>query len=62
VSLVSDEVEVRSYGDFAVVTGRGNLETYGKEYRPMRFTHVWRWQNGKWTLVAAHESTTSHSR
>jgi len=63
-TLVSDELEPRLYGDFAVVMGRGNLEEMQLErrgFRQVRFTHVWIWRDGRWRMVAAHESLVPKS-
>ncbi len=57
LALASDELEVRVYGNFAVVTGRVNQENIGtqdRNYRQIRFTHVWLWRDARWQLVAAH--------
>lgn len=56
VSMRIDEIKVRPFGDWAIVTGR--TEAAG-QYRgesakvTLRFTDVFAYQNGKWQVVAS---------
>jgi ketosteroid isomerase-like protein len=63
LQLAADELEVSAYGPFAIVTGRGNLERVRRDerdFRQVRFTHVWMWRDGQWQMVSAHESVVGH--
>jgi ketosteroid isomerase-like protein len=59
------EVEVRVYGDAAVVTGR-MLQKFilgGIKYaNDLRFTSVYAKRKGKWLLVSAHTSSVAARR
>jgi ketosteroid isomerase-like protein len=58
-SAVSDELKVRVYGDAAVVTYRmaANGQYKGKDnsYK-FRWTDTWIRKDGRWQVVAAHQS------
>ena len=58
-SWVLADIEVRVYGDAAVVSGRDTIkETYkGEDVSSQnRWTHTWVKRAGRWQCVAAHSS------
>ena len=58
-SIITDEVQVRSYGNTAVETGHSTMngQDRGKAVpRDNRFTRVWVKQQGHWQLVLNHYS------
>jgi ketosteroid isomerase-like protein len=58
-SLVNDEIEVRVYGDTAVVTARGTAKGryQGKDASgQFRYTRVWVKRQGQWQAVAAQST------
>ena len=58
-SIITDDVQVRVYGNTAVETGRSTMigQDKGKVVpRDNRFTRVWVKQQGRWRLVANHYS------
>ena len=58
-SILTDEVQVRIYGNTAVETGRSTMngQDRGKAVpRDNRFTRVWVKQQGHWQLVLNHYS------
>jgi hypothetical protein len=61
--LVNSDTTVRSYGNFAVVTGMYHEKgiSKGKTYeRRGRFTDTWMNQNGTWLCVASQSTLISH--
>jgi ketosteroid isomerase-like protein len=59
-SIITDDVEVRVYGNAAVETGRSTMigQDKGKPVpRDNRFTRVWIKQGAHWRLVANHYSS-----
>ena len=58
-SYVNADVEVRIFGDAAVVTGRNTTQGY-RDDRPftiqIRFTHVWVFEQGRWRRAAFHDT------
>ena len=54
-----ESMEVRLYGNTAVLAAVAAVETSQKGGKPnpvrLRFIHVWVWQQGRWQLVA-HQS------
>jgi ketosteroid isomerase-like protein len=59
-SIITDDVQVRVYGNAAVETGRSTMigEDKGKAVpRDNRFTRVWIKQQGRWRLVSNHYSS-----
>ena len=59
-SIITDDVQVRVYGNTAVETGRSTMigQDRGKTVpRDNRFTRVWIRQHGRWRLVSNHYST-----
>jgi ketosteroid isomerase-like protein len=59
-SIVTDDVQVRVYGNAAVETGRSTMigQDKGKTVpRENRFTRVWIKQGAHWRLVANHYSS-----
>lgn len=58
-AIDNHDVEVRRYGDTAIVTGRTVQHGEGEQgpFRgAFRFTRVWVLRNGDWRLVASHSS------
>src|SRR5256886_13418598 len=58
-SIITDDVQVRVYGNTAVETGLSTMigQDQGKTVaRDTRFTRVWVKQQGRWRLVANHYS------
>lgn len=58
-AIDNHDVEVRRYGDTAVVTGRTVQHGVGEQgpfSGAFRFTRVWVMQDGQWRLVASHSS------
>jgi ketosteroid isomerase-like protein len=58
-SIITDDVQVRVYGNTAVETGRSTMigQDKGKAVpRDNRFTRVWIKQQGRWQLVSNHYS------
>jgi uncharacterized protein (TIGR02246 family) len=58
-SIITDDVQVRVYGNTAVETGRSTMIGQDKEKavpRDNRFTRVWIKQQGRWRLVSNHYS------
>lgn len=55
-SLISDQLNVRVFGDAAVVTGRTTVTTKGDrpETVRLRFTDVFIRRDGRWLVVASH--------
>jgi len=59
-SIITDDVQVRVYGNTAVETGRSTMngQDNGQTVpRDTRFTRVWVKQQGRWRLVANHYSS-----
>ena len=59
-SIITDDVQVRVYGNAAVETGRSTMigQDKGKTVpRHNRFTRVWIKQGAQWRLVANHYSS-----
>ena len=59
-SIITDDVQVRVYGNTAVETGRSTMIGQDKGTtvpRDNRFTRVWIKQHGRWRLVSNHYST-----
>ena len=54
-----ESMDVRLYGNAAVVTATAQIETSQKGAKPtpahLRFIHLWIFQNGRWQMVA-HQS------
>lgn len=57
--LEHENMDVRLYGDTAVVAATAQIATASKGGAPspahLRFLHVWVWKSGRWQL-AAHQS------
>jgi ketosteroid isomerase-like protein len=52
-----DDIDVRSFGDWAVVTGRSHVRgRYQGEVKnaTLRFTDVFAHRDGRWQIVASH--------
>jgi hypothetical protein len=59
VSYVVDDMQVRLYGNTAVVTGRATTTSRGKDREVIgksRFTDVFVKRDGRWQIVAGHSS------
>src|SRR5881275_1337294 len=59
-SIITDDVQVRVYGNTAVETGRSTMIGQDKNKvvpRDNRFTRVWVKQKGSWRLVSNHYSS-----
>jgi ketosteroid isomerase-like protein len=57
----NEQVDVRGYGDWAVVLVRSSWLADGKRVgEPYQATHVWAKREGVWRLVAAHISQVTH--
>ncbi len=59
VSYVAEDMQVRLYGDTAVVIGRAITTTRGKDREIVgksRFTDVFVRRGGRWQIVAGHSS------
>jgi len=58
-SYANADVEVRIFGNAAVVTGRNSTQGY-RDDRPftiqIRFTHVWVFEQGQWRRAAFHDT------
>ena len=58
-SMVADDIKVRSYGNFAVVTGRNvtRARFKGRDVSgTYRWTDTWHNRDGRWVCVASHGS------
>ena len=56
VSMQIDDINVRAFGDWAIVTGRTNAagEYQGEVVEvTLRFTDVFAYRNGRWQVVAS---------
>jgi hypothetical protein len=53
-SATIEVMSVRSYGDFAVVTGRTTFVVGGSSPLTVRFTDVFVRRDGRWQVVASH--------
>ncbi len=53
-SLSCQDVEIRLFGDTAVVHARTVYETSDGKPGAGRYTDIWRKQDGRWQAVAAH--------
>jgi ketosteroid isomerase-like protein len=62
LSHTTSDLDVRTFGDAAVIIGRGNLRASweGEEFQGNdRFTEVWVRREGKWSCVSTHTSRLS---
>ena len=53
-SLSCEDVEIRVFGDTAVIHARTVYETSDGRSGSGRYTDIWHKQNGRWLAVAAH--------
>lgn len=56
VSMQIDDINIRPFGDWAIVTGRTNAagEYHGEVAKvALRFTDVFAYRNGRWQIVAS---------
>lgn len=51
--LTSDNLEIRFFGDVAIIHGRTRYTAAGAA-KSGRYTDVWQRQNGEWLCVSAH--------
>ena len=56
LSISSQDVKVRVFGETAIVTGRGVPKTQQEELPELRFTVVFVHRGNSWQMVAAHLS------
>jgi ketosteroid isomerase-like protein len=62
VSMQIDDINVRPFGDWAIVTGRTNAagEYQGEVAKvTLRFTDVFAYRNGRWQVVASQATLLS---
>jgi ketosteroid isomerase-like protein len=52
--LSAHEVQVRIFGDVAIIHARTSYTTADGEHRNGRYTDVWARRDGKWLAVSAH--------
>jgi ketosteroid isomerase-like protein len=52
--LSAHEVQVRIFGDVAIIHARTSYTTAAGEHRNGRYTDVWARRDGKWLAVSAH--------
>ena len=52
--LVTEDVQVRLFGDVAIIHARTRYTTATGEQRQGRYTDVWARQDGRWRAVSAH--------
>src|SRR5215213_4773426 len=52
--LVAEDVQVRLFGDLALIHARTRYRTADGEERQGRYTDVWARRDGKWLAIAAH--------
>lgn len=53
-SLVCEDVEIRLFGDVAIIHARTVYETSDGRPGAGRYTDIWQKTNGRWLAVAAH--------
>lgn len=53
-SLTAHDVEIRMFGDIAIIHARTSYTTADGRQGAGRYTDVWARQNGKWLCVSAH--------
>ena len=64
-SLVTDDVQVRLYGDAAVVTGRAVIKATSRGQAlggAFRYTDVWVKRRGRWQTVVSHATRLPEPR
>lgn len=52
--LVADEVQIRLFGDVAIIHGRTRYRTADAVAHQGRYTDVWARREGSWRAVSAH--------
>lgn len=52
--LEPQQVEIRLFGDLAIIHAETRYRTSAGEHRRGRYTDVWARRDGKWLAVAAH--------
>ena len=52
--LAAEDVEIRLFGDVAIIHARTRYRTQAAEERQGRYTDIWVRQDGTWRAVAAH--------
>src|SRR5437762_13509602 len=53
-NLAADDIEIRLFGDIAIIHARTSYTTADGRPGAGRYTDVWARQNGKWLAVSAH--------
>jgi ketosteroid isomerase-like protein len=51
---MAEDVQVRLFGDVAIIHARTRYTTATGEQRQGRYTDVWARQDGRWRAVSAH--------
>jgi ketosteroid isomerase-like protein len=52
--LIAEDVQVRLFGDLALIHARTRYRTADGEERQGRYTDAWARRDGKWLAIAAH--------
>jgi ketosteroid isomerase-like protein len=52
--LVAEDVQIRLFGDVALIHARTRYQTASGDERHGRYTDVWAQRGGKWLAVSAH--------
>ena len=52
--LIAEDVQVRLFGDLALIHARTRYRTANGEERQGRYTDAWARRDGKWLAIAAH--------
>jgi ketosteroid isomerase-like protein len=52
--LVAEDVQIRLFGDLALIHARTRYRTADGEERQGRYTDAWARRDGKWLAIAAH--------
>ena len=53
-NLAAHDVEIRLFGDVAIIHARTSYRTADGEHRHGRYTDVWARRKGRWLAVSAH--------
>src|SRR5690349_5616734 len=52
--LVAEDIQIRLFGDLALIHARTRYRTANGEERQGRYTDAWARRDGKWLAIAAH--------
>jgi ketosteroid isomerase-like protein len=52
--LVAEDIQIRLFGDLALIHARTRYRTADGEERQGRYTDTWARRDGKWLAIAAH--------